>query len=398
MIKELNLDIIAISETWLNEDNNTPTLNELIPKGMHFYGRNRLKSRGGGVGLLLKDEFFKNSYMQNDEIKCSFEHMIVSLKIKKIEVKIVVIYRIFEDRTFIEEMDSLLSDISIGSHILMLGDFNIHINNNSKIVKDFHNLLEEFNLNILNCPNTPTHEKGNVLDLIICSKDIQSKFNDFEVHDNITISDHYPVTIKLNHNHHFYERKLVCYKDYNKIDYENIGYSVQKALYENDLFNESIEQLSIFYNEVMSKTHENIPEKKFYLRLDKEEPWYNGQVNSLKKEKRRLERKYKRNNTEENKVLLKMARNNFTYSIRKSKRDYLQEKVSSCKQNNKSLYKLINPLIKKASLETSFNAESHANYFSEKIEKINEEILLKKMQYRTGTYIQKYLYTEIKIA
>ena len=255
----------------------------------------------------------------------------------------------------------------------------MHINNNSKIVIDFHHLINEYSLKILNDVNIPTHEKGNTLDLIISSQNLESKLSNIMVHNDFKISDHYPVSIKFNIIKQNPDKKLICYKDYKNINYVDIGAILQMKLYDKDLFEMSVEDLSTYYNEILFEIQNTIPDKRFYLRTDKEEPWYNGEVNLLRKERRRKERQYKKNKSIENKEILNNARNQLTYKIRHSKQNYLQEKIQSNKHNTKHLFKLIYPLVDKSQMETPFAAESHSLFFTEKIKKIEEEIQNRKI-------------------
>ena len=87
----------------------------------------------------------------------------------------------------------------------------------------------------------------------------------------------------------------------------------------------------------------NIPEKSFYVRTDKESPWYNKSIINLRKERRRKERKYKNNKNSENKKDLNDARNKLVSAIKKAKSNYLIGHIDNSKHNTKHLFKIINP-------------------------------------------------------
>lgn len=66
--------------------------------------------------------------------------------------------------SFIPEMYSLLS--TFFSNLIILGDFNIHVNTPScHLVSEFLQLLDCFSLT--QHVHIPTHIKGNILDLVI---------------------------------------------------------------------------------------------------------------------------------------------------------------------------------------------------------------------------------------
>ena len=121
MIKELDIDVMAITETWLNVENYAISVNELLPNNMKFFGRHRENGKGGGVGICLKDSLCDSIVVNNDDKKQSCEHLSLSLKKDNLEVKILVIYRLLTKNNFIEELDEILSELCIGSHFVMVG-------------------------------------------------------------------------------------------------------------------------------------------------------------------------------------------------------------------------------------------------------------------------------------
>ena len=380
LIKELHVNLIALTETWLSDnDNNTVVINEILPCNMNYYGKNRI-GRGGGVGICLQNDIFEKVNVYNDDCKQSFEHLSIGLKKSTFDCIVIVIYRKFDNVNFIEEFESLLSDLyQKNSNLIILGDFNLHLNTNNKIVSNFNRLLVEFNLKIINDLNIPTHNKGNTLDLVICSQPFSSKISKFIVHNDFSISDHFPISFNIDFIVSTYNKKLITYNDFSKIDYEATAVNLQEILYSADFLNMSTEQLCLNYNDTLKQFERSIPKKSFYVRTDKENPWYNKEVNALRKERRRKERRYKIYKTPETKQELKESRNKLIYEIRKSKSSYLIGNVQKANYDTKKLYNLINPLIKKNNTESDFEAHEHAEYFKNKIETINNEIITKKL-------------------
>ena len=93
-------------------------------------------------------------------------------------------------KTFITEISQITSLISSPNTIL-LGDFNIHVNNPSSI-PNFHQLLYEHFLT--QHVSFPTHIHGNTLDLIITPSDYTTLSN---IHRDLLISDHYAICFTL---------------------------------------------------------------------------------------------------------------------------------------------------------------------------------------------------------
>ena len=53
-----NLDIVAVTETWLKHDETKSTIADISPPGYSFFNESRADQRaGGGVGILVSDQF-----------------------------------------------------------------------------------------------------------------------------------------------------------------------------------------------------------------------------------------------------------------------------------------------------------------------------------------------------
>ena len=70
---------------------------------------------------------------------------------------------------FLNDFAAFLTRLSsLSSNIILLGDFNIHMDNiNLPLTKDFTSCLESFGCQ--QHTTFPTHSKGHILDLICCS-------------------------------------------------------------------------------------------------------------------------------------------------------------------------------------------------------------------------------------
>ena len=171
-VSENNIDILAMTETWLREDDNEFSIAEICPTGYHFYHVTRKNARGGGVGLLLK-KYIKVK-KQSQRKFSSFEYIDVTLNCRNTCTRMIVIYRPPPSKTnklsssiFFEEFCIFVEQLIIlPGNILMAGDFNFHIDNigDSDTIK-LNKILESFNLQ--QHVNGPTHKKGHTLDLKI---------------------------------------------------------------------------------------------------------------------------------------------------------------------------------------------------------------------------------------
>ncbi len=150
----------------------------------------RLTGRGGGTGLLISNDWKCNPF-PSVSINSSFESHSVTITYP-LKIHFVVVYRPPGPLgNFVEELDLLLSTFpEDGTPLVMLGDFNIHLDKPQ--VADFHTLLASFDLKRVS--TTATHKSGNQLDLIYtrhCS-------TDHVLFTPLLTSDHYLLTLNLN--------------------------------------------------------------------------------------------------------------------------------------------------------------------------------------------------------
>ena len=62
-----NIDICAITETWLADQTSSAVLNELIPKGYKLFHRPRAGKREGGLAIIFRDTVLlqsKNTFLK----------------------------------------------------------------------------------------------------------------------------------------------------------------------------------------------------------------------------------------------------------------------------------------------------------------------------------------------
>ena len=55
-ITDHNIDILAITETWLKKNSDKPIIAAMTPSGYSFVNAPRASGRGGGVGVIHRDE------------------------------------------------------------------------------------------------------------------------------------------------------------------------------------------------------------------------------------------------------------------------------------------------------------------------------------------------------
>ena len=137
-IKEYQLDIVALTETWLSSEdsNNKHVIDQCVTHGYTLHHSPRTSGRrGGGVDLLVSNAInvtFKRIHVS--PLITSFELMEAVFTISSVSIRLIVIYRMPHSKinglktgTFYEEFSEYLEKLSCASgKVIILGDFNIY--------------------------------------------------------------------------------------------------------------------------------------------------------------------------------------------------------------------------------------------------------------------------------
>ena len=131
LVREHDLDVIGISETWLTP-NDSAVIADFTPCGYSFHHVTQANKRGGGVGLMTRSSI-DVKINPKPQIFGSFESLGVELAHSN---RLVIIYRppgsTAPFSTFLDEFTSLIdSYLYTQSSLIITGDFNIHVDNSS---------------------------------------------------------------------------------------------------------------------------------------------------------------------------------------------------------------------------------------------------------------------------
>ena len=218
-----NVDIFAITETWLNVNDDT-TRCAACPEGYYLADHPRSTGRGGGTALLYRDSLAVKKIEAGE--KTSFENSEWLVQSKHHNLRIVIIYRppyseehkvtigIFLNE-FLEYLKTLLLS---NEEIIILGDFNIHVDNsNDNDASKLMDIIESLGLKLH--VEEPTHIFGHTLDLVI------TRLSDDVIRDSphvdSYIADHGVVLFKLNSVKPSLSVKTVSYRKYKAINIQD---------------------------------------------------------------------------------------------------------------------------------------------------------------------------------
>ena len=328
LMKDHNPKIICLQETLMKQTDN------LTFKNYEVYNKTNL-SQGdhrpiGGTAILIKkttphEKLHLNTELQAIAVRATL-HQTISIcsiyippkyKLKKIEIE-----------KIIEQLPT---------PFLILGDFNAHSNlwgneknnNNGKIIES---ILDTTDICILNNgkhtylhPSTGT---TSAIDLTLSSPTIYMDFQ-WDIHEDQCGSDHYPIFIKTN-NHTTedtipkWQLKRADWPTFRKLCQTHID---NKILEEPDPITTLTQRLHKIAEETIPKTTKKHSNHK---------PWFTKDCKDSVKKRKKALKKFRLNPTTTNLQTYRQARAKARQTIKKAKRETLQDYVSKLKNETPS--------------------------------------------------------------
>jgi hypothetical protein len=168
----------------------------LCPDGFNVFHSPMMGRTGGGVAVLVRDTIDVSTFDSLDSTPKSFEHMVLSLTINAVCIRLIVVYCPPKSKPslpfqcLMKELATYLECLSVSSgKVIIVGDFNLHIDNpdDSNVIR-FVALLES--LSWVQHVKGATHIRGHTLNLVISRSSDQLASESFI---SVLISDHFAV-------------------------------------------------------------------------------------------------------------------------------------------------------------------------------------------------------------
>ena len=347
-IKEYQLDIVALTETWLSSEDskNKHVIDQCVAHGYSLHHSPRTSGRrGGGVGLLVSNAIkvtFKRIHVS--PLITSFELMEAVLTICSVSLRLIVIYRMppskingLKTGTFYEEFSEYLEKLSCASgKVIILGDFNInYLDTSGFAYKRFVDILETFDC--VQHIDKPTHNSGHLLDYIITRKD-SSGVSNLYVSD--FISDHRALHVSLTCSRAHPERKHIEVRSLKRIqcdvlEADLIGVNIDRECTDVNLV---VRQYDASLSSLLDK---HAPSKRINVVERPMNDWMSDDILVLKALRRKYESLWRKTRLTVHFDMYSESCMDVKTAIRNSKSEILQNKISDCNGDQKKLFKIV---------------------------------------------------------
>ena len=316
----------------------------------------------------------------------SFEIMEFTFGVSSHSVRMAIVYRPGHpgtDRAFIEEFGQFLETFSVCREKLVIcGDFNYWVDNPTlKPYSDEFLRLLDIN-NIANHVSVPTHISGHTLDLILTPEgsDLVDHVDVSPIDNNI--SDHALITFKVEVTRCTTYSKTITFRSYRGLNVREVTTIIEDDLVTTVARGLTSEQCVNSYNDGLASLRDQFcPLMTKELRIRDDAEWYDHRIVSLRRERRRAERRWRRVGTDAARTSFVTARRAVVRQIYTCKVEHYQHQMSLCDGDQRRTFTFLNNLLGRARnpmLPTSSSGSElvsrFSDFFSDKITRIRNEI------------------------
>ena len=331
-VYEHNFDILALSETWLSDNQNS---NDFSLSNYKFVRSDRQSKRGGGVAFYIKNSI-PYTVINIDEI-CGVDNFVEQLWIRcsfnKVEFGIGVVYKppviSYSKLTAFERVLSYISPTV--NTVLCTGDFNINYFDAPSLEHTFlNNIALTFNMTqVIDSVTREYNNVGSLIDLFFTSD--PGAVMEHGVLDVPQLSDHKLIYCSFDIPKPKNSPKLITFRDLKNIDFCDFHHDAQSMNWEEilsfDNINDKVECLN---TKILSLFDKHAPLKTIKV-TKPHAPWITPVVKIMLKLKNKALVEYKRTKSQSKWLYYKQLRNLTTSAIRCEKQAY----IKYCNKNQK---------------------------------------------------------------
>ncbi|CAJ1078312.1 putative RNA-directed DNA polymerase from transposon X-element [Xyrichtys novacula] len=364
------LDFFCLNETW-QVPGDFSQLNDSSPAGFVYISKPCESGRGGGLAIFYREKWkvLPVSLPPLSSLEC-----LACQLPGHVPTIIATIYRPPKPHSdFLNEFSVLLNHLAtLSPNIILLGDFNIHMDNTTlPLTMDFSSLLDSFGFEQF--ADFPTHIKGHTIDLICCSGLTPSNCTA----DTLHITDHSLLSFNTTLQLSIPKPRIISYRNIKNINLDSLSSSITTLTLNPT---SAPDDLVIHYNNGLSNILNSLaPVKSRSVSFTRSAPWFTPHLRSMKSKNRQLERLYRKTGLTIHKDILITQLSHYKDSISHAKSQYYSGLICSNAGNTKSLFSVYNHITQPPDcfpphMYSSDTCDSLLSFFNSKITKIHQNL------------------------
>lgn len=342
IVREHSFDLIGVSETWLSRD--YPS--EYVAINNYQLVRADRPTRGGGLGVYIKNGFKYKMYHKNNSFESGLEQLWLKVKVKKkYSIGLCVVYKqpnvnlnCLDD--FYEVLERIYTEVD---SIIIIGDININLlNEKSNDSIYFKNILVNFNLNqMVTEPTRITENSESLIDIICVSDNLLVKScENIEMHN---VTDHMLTSCNIIVREDFPDDGKKYFRNFNNLDYANFGNEAielnwNEIYIKNDI-NHKINLLNENINYLFDKY---VPLVEYNPNKKKNPPYITYTIKEMIHLKKKARSKYLRTKNATHKNYYLELKNYVSQAIKQEKIAYMKYQIKNNENNPRDMWKKLN--------------------------------------------------------
>nr|CAH7747641.1 unnamed protein product [Callosobruchus chinensis] len=322
VVNSCNFDIIALTETWLNQNVDSDLLSL---DGYQLFRNDRIDSRGGGVSIYIANRIRCSKI----DLISSIEQLWITFKIGAVSFCFGVVYRPPKSNVydFINQFQDSLSYLCPRyDQMVCTGDFNIDfLDRNAKAVKLFDDSMDAFGLHqVITAPTRFGVSSETLLDLFFCSEGIECSF---DITDVSNLSDHCLVSVDLQYLIDLKQTTVIrSYRDFKNFDLEAFKLALGETDFMQIVHCHDIDmKLDIFNHLVLDLFDKYAPYRTASF-TKKPAPWLTADIKFLMKLRNDKFTAYRKTKSRESWEEYKELRNITNFTVNHAKKFILNKK------------------------------------------------------------------------
>ena len=355
LVYSKSFDIIGLTETWLSD---CIFDNEILPCNYTLFRKDR-PSRGGGVLIAVNN----NISCQRLNLPDDLEIICIKLNLKD-QITVCVTYvPPNSTTTYYDNLFSFLYNLLNDSgKLIVLGDFNFPdidwdtLSGHSPVSNQFCDLM--FWTGLSQLINVPTHNHGNILDLLLTNLD--EYINHLQIYpDPLLQSDHYIITFSISISVTTSSKSATYFTfNFSKGDYQGLCNHTIHSDFTPCLLSHDIKFIWHVIEQLLVEGMQLfIPLYKVHSNQDP--IWYNSEIRHCINRLRTLRRRYKCHPTNHISSVIDSIENTLQDKIKVAKQDFESHLVNCYTlSNNNKIFKYLRSITKSRNIPSVMNFES----------------------------------------
>ena len=340
-------DIIILCETWLKQNDSLPEIN-----GYKFVGQCRINRKGGGVGLLIRDNLkFRTLPDLKLDIESS-ESIFIEIKGNQHNIVVGSVYRPPNTsiHNFVKSYSNLCHQLQPYHHVIIGMDHNLDLLKSSmhtQMQQFLEATLENSLIPTITKPTRVTQSSATLIDNIFLKSELHETHQSKILIDNI--SDHYPSLLLMENPN--LTKKAPCKVKKRKVGQNEIT-SIKSKLsrynWEVELEQKNTNESFNHFHEILLKTVETVAPENVVIVKSKKRlsvPWYtSGLRRSVEKDKRLYKQSVLPTATSHQKAKYVEYHKELCRIKCKARQLYYRNLCAEFRYNSKKLWNLVNSI------------------------------------------------------